>query len=97
LLFKYANIIKNQKGTIKKKQISFKNFNKWALSENNDNYQTLNSDSIKTDWEYIANTIMAEVAKNLYDKNAYYKTMLTQDKQFQAGLNNMHFAKSLLK
>ena len=97
LLFKYANIIKNQKTTIKKKNLSFKNFNKWAISEDSRNYKDLDSDSIKTDWEYISNTIMAEVSKSLYDKNAYYKTMLSQDKQFQAGLENIDLAKSLLK
>ena len=94
LLFKFANDIKNEKKVTNK--ISLQNFKKWA---NQNDYQSINkldSDSLKLNWDYIANNILAEVNKSLYDKNMYYKTLLKEDKQFQAALENLKLAKSIL-
>ena len=93
LLFKYANTIKKP-AIIKKGQIPFNKFIKWA--EDKKSFIELNQDSIRKDWEYIENNIIAEIAKNLYNKNEYYKIMLNSDLQFQAALNNLNLAKSIL-
>jgi len=97
LLFKYANIIKNEAVEIKKNKITFNKFNNWALSIDSSIFNELNSDSIRGDWDYISNNIYAEVLKSLYDKNAYYKSMLDQDIQFQTAIQNIEFAQTILK
>ena len=97
LLFKYANIIKNETLEIKKNKITFNKFNNWALSIDNSIFNELNSDSLRKDWDYISNNIYAEVLKSLYNKNAYYKAVLDQDIQFQTALKNIEFAETILK
>ncbi len=94
LLFKFANDIKNEKKVTNK--ISLQNFKKWANQNDYKNINKLDSDSLKLNWDYIANNILAEVNKSLYDKNMYYKTLLNEDKQFQAALENLKLAKSIL-
>ena len=76
--------------------ISFNSFKKWANQNDFKNINKLDSDSLKLNWDYIANNILAEVNKSLYDKNMYYKTLLNEDKQFQAALENLKLAKSIL-
>ena len=76
--------------------MSLQNFKKWANQNDYKNINKLDSDSLKLNWDYIANNILAEVNKSLYDKNRYYKTLLNEDKQFQAALENLKLAKSIL-
>ena len=97
LLFKYANMIKNEVVAIKKNKITFNKFNKWALSIEKSIFHELDTDSIRLDWGYISNNIYAEVLKSLYDKNAYYKAMLDKDVQFQTAIQNIKFAQGILK
>ena len=94
LLFKFANDIKNEKKVTNK--ISLQNFKKWADQNDYQSINKLDSDSLKLNWDYISNNILAEVNKSLYDKNMYYKTLLNEDKQFQAALENLKLAKSIL-
>ena len=94
LLFKFANDIKNEKKVANK--ISLQNFKKWVDQNDYQSVNKLDSDSLKLNWDYISNNILAEVNKSLYDKNMYYKTLLNVDKQFQAALENLKLAKSIL-
>ena len=98
-LFNYAENIKNQykkyqdyQSFYKQKNINYSQFIKW-LKNNNYNFE---EDSLKKDWEYIENRIVAELANKIFNRNQYYKTIILNDKTVLEALNYFEDARLLL-
>jgi len=112
IIFKYANIIKSKysnltfeqflnqinMGKLKRnKALSFKKFKEWLKQLDEKEFNIINQDSLEHNWDYIMNTIVAEVGKNLWGKDSYYHLSLINDVQFQKGFENLNLAKDFLK
>ena len=109
-LFKYANQIKSQFDTesnfndFQKKikqntkiinQSDFINYLQNNQNLNLDN--TINIDSVDTNWSYFQNRIIANIASHKWGKDYFYAILLEEDEQFQAALKAFQEYDILLK
>ena len=100
-IFNYSETLKNDYQNMKYSylieyaldKINFKDFIEW-LSENE--FENLNENELKGDWDYIKVRIIAEIANKFFGRTYYYKVLIMNDKTAQESLKYFNEAKTLL-
>ena len=54
------------------------------------------SENISKDWNFLSNRINAEIIKNIWGKDSYYKFLLNYDSQFLDGYAALEQARELI-
>ena len=80
--YKFLSLIENNS------QIKINDFCNWI--NNGDSELEISIEDIKSDWPYIENRILSDIANYYWGKNAYYHMLLLRDEQFQKAFDNFN-------
>jgi len=87
-IFNYATFVKSNADF----KTNLDDFISW-LNQNEYDY---NTDSIAKEWKFVQERILAEVANQLYGRNEYYKTLISNDPAVIEAIKHFEEAKALL-
>ena len=79
---KFKNQLLKNKGS----NVSITDFIKWV--NNQDQSLDITIKNLKTDWPYLENRILADVAGSIWGKDYYYNILLNEDHQFFIVISN---------
>ena len=80
--YKFLSLIENNS------QIKINDFCNWI--NNGDSGLKISIEDIESDWSYIENRILSDIANYYWGKNAYYHMLLLRDEQFQKAFDNFN-------